>query len=350
MSNQKETSFENLMNVLNSKKTREEKLSLELNSRENMIEEQRNSGYTETPIRTQEEANKNLQGLGSYGLGDFLKFSEINETTQDVKIVYFKDYYTQINKFNPTTKDVVFTFVDREGFQFDAYAFGRLDTSNIVTETENLNKLKGNAVILGFSSIKKGNKVYINPIKVKKCEELHGNVEEVSLFFQGEIEDKVKYIEDINQSIVIYPLAEKVWEDNYSVLINAPIKGILNRKGEFVRYFSKLLQMLNHSELDKAEVETILIMEIVVTLKENLTQISSLSLNLGDTDVLSVVEKEALYRVYENKESQICWEMVQLYRDLIYTELQILEHKKYNTNRFYNVRTNKYLLVEREDE
>lgn len=339
--------IENLMDILKSNKTREEKLTVELNSRDEINENQINSEYTEVT----ENLDKSLNIPGGFGLGDFFKFAEITESGRGRKIVYFKSFFTQVNKFRPETKDVVYTFIDREGFQFNSYSFSQIDTSNAKSLPEHLNTLLGNAVIIDYTSLKKGNRVYIETNNVGKCEPLHGQKDQMLMFFRSEVEGKAKIIESINKILDEYPNARKLWNDYFNIFVDIHLDDILNRKGEFISFFLKLLTYVTVSSLDKEEKETILCMELANTLKRGISDYKEFNIELDNKDMEKMIYEEAVFRIYENEneEQEICWGILNMYKDLIYTEMLIKDSKSYNVNRFYNKRIGDYMQIKREE-
>ena len=338
--------IKSIIGILDSQKTREEKLTLNLNSRDDVEVSQMDSPYTETVIKENNQIDK--RGIGNYGLGSFLKFSELKESGRDRKIVYLKTFYTQTNKFREDTKDVVYTFVDREGFEFQSYAFSSLDTSNQVSKVKELNELIGNAIILDFHTVVKGDRVYIEPIDVYKCKNLHGKKEEVLMFFKSEVLNKAKFINEINNNIVRYPSAKRVWEDNYNYLIEVNIEGLLNRRGEYSKFFSKLIKNVDILDLELEEKEAILLISLAKILKTQKSKFKSLEINIEDENLLNFLYDEIIYG-NSKSEPEICGLTLNILEDLIYTQMLVEDSKSYLLNKFFHKPSKQYVQIRREE-
>lgn len=338
--------IKSIIGILDSQKTREEKLTLSLNSRDDIEVSQIDSPYTETEVKENNQVDK--RGIGDYGLGSFLKFSELKNSGRDRKIVYLKTFYTQTNKFREDTKDVVYTFVDREGFEFQSYAFSSLDTSNQVSKVKELNELVGNAVIIDFHIVVKGDRVYIEPVNIYKCETLHGKKEEVLMFFKSEVLDKAKFINEVNKDIVKYPSAKRVWEDNYNFLIETNIEGLLNRKGEYSKFFSKLIKNVGILDLEFEEKETILLISLAKVLKTQKTKFRSLEINIEDENLLNFLYDEIIYG-NSKTEPEICGLTLNILEDLIHTQMLVEDAKSYSLNKFFHKPSKQYVQIRREE-
>lgn len=298
-------------------------------------EQNSNSNYTEI------KDNENSNTPGTIPMSDFLKLSEIEGPERGEKIVFFVDYSINQNKFDEFSKDVNFTFVDRSGFKFKAIAFGKLNTSNLVSETNNLKELKGNAVVLKYSVNVKGDRIFINPETVIKCKELHGKDEEVRMFFREEIEEKAGYINSIQDKISKYPRTQRLFNEYFSVLVNAPIKEVLNHNGSYLMHLNKLIDMVGILDLELVTKEDILMMDIASTVKYY-------KYNLNEHLPRHILV-EAVYNALEYENPSLAFTLMKQFRVLIYTELLAQESLRFNSNNFYCKPLGNYVDISKED-
>lgn len=268
-------------------------LEVELGGKE--VADYKRSSYSETPIKAKTTENKEIDH------GDMLSISELEENVRFEKMVLLKTYSTQTNRFDKFKADIIFTFVDRNGIEVKSRAFGELDTSNQVSYSNKLKALSGDVVWLEGRLIRRGERHFIDVIKVKECPLDQTIAREA---FKVEVSSREDLVKKVWAEISKYPLSYSLYGQYEQVLSQTPIKDIYERRGGYLYYLNYLIELVDKTPLNKDIKDKVISFDIVGQLKQwvnnlELTKIlGQLAVSKYDERFSEEIVNDVLFKVY----------------------------------------------------
>lgn len=216
--------------------------------------------YSEIPL-----TNSNATSSNGIDFGDLLSITELKENEMFEKLVYLKDYSTQVNKFDRFKSDLIVDFVDRDGVEIRSRAFGRLDTSNQITLLEKVKTLKGNVIYLQGRMISRSGRYFIDIIHLQ---ESTVNQEVAKEFFKKEVIGRKEIVQKVWTEIAKYPLANSLYS-NYELLIStSAINNVYERQGGYIYYLNLLISSIQSSPIDIKYKDRMLTLDLIKQLKQ----------------------------------------------------------------------------------
>lgn len=216
------------------------------------------TSYSETPIL------KHKENVGGLDFGDMLSLTELQENVRFEKMVLFKSYSTQTNRFDKYKADIIFTFVDRDGIEIKSSSWAKLDTSNQLSLTEKMKVLKGNVVWLEGRLVRKGERRFVDVIRVNECT-ADQNV--AKQFFKKEVSGRQELIKKVWAEISKYPLANALYGQYEQVITSTPIKEVYEREGGYLYYLNLLVELVSKTPLETEVKDKVLSYDIITQLK-----------------------------------------------------------------------------------
>ena len=184
------------------------------------------------------------------------------------KIVLLQGYSTQINKYNPSSYDLIYDLKDGKGLELQPRSFAMMDTSNAKSITDWLDANKGKAVWLEGSLIQKGDKTFINVNTLKGDKALEDILPSE---FESQLFNYKEVVEGFELKCSTLPQAIKLYEV-FKVHLNRqplPVKGTSDKAGASLKYLTLLMDLLNSTTGDKDETDNLITMEMLYLLKQN---------------------------------------------------------------------------------
>ena len=274
-------------------------LEFELQGRSNANFNQ--NSYSEVSL-TGMEGFKPL--TSQFNFGDTLSITELQENVRFEKLILLKSYSTQTNKFDKFKGDIIFKFVDRDGIEITSRAFGELDTSNQISYSEKLKALKGQVVLLEGRLVRKGERHFIEVRKVRES-----NVDQTLAkeFFQREVKGRMELIQKVWTDVVKYPLSNALYRQYEQVITSSSIKGVYERHGGYIYYFSILLNLVNNIPLEIKIKDFLLSFDLTNHLKQHVNNLELTKTlnhlavsNYGSEEAESLLN-DALFNSYTDK-------------------------------------------------
>lgn len=347
--------FDELYN--NSKKARSEKEQFEFALKGRQNADYQSSTYSEYVVENTKSSKEEINLFGM-DFGDFLDFNELELNETFNKLVLFKSYSTSTNRYDESKSDIIFDFVDRNGLPIRSRTFSGLDTSNRLTRGEKLNALQGNVVWLKGKLIKKGGRFFIEVLHITECEQLIGRTKELNLFFQQEIEDWLNTVNCVKEKIRRFQLADLLIKQHEPLLVTAPVKGVFERKGAYMKYLEGMLATLEVTGLEDYQKDLILSYDILYELKRIVQdplslpiEVKNLLIRFSNKDQIELyiqIVSDVLLNKYENDDILIYKEIHKGFRNSIMNSLLLKDWVKYKVESIYSPQSKKMVSLRRE--